>query len=80
MPYSHVDMKRDYMKSYVAQHPERMCMYRKREIIRRAQQQSRLPSKRSIARYRITAEELAELMQPILHAAPTKAEMPCGAA
>lgn len=54
--------KRNYMQSYVAAHPERMFMYRKREILRSARQHSRLPSKRSISRYSITAEELAGLI------------------
>jgi hypothetical protein len=62
MPFN----KRTYMQSYVTNNPERMHVYRKREILRRARQQNRLPSKRSIARYAITADELRVLVQPIL--------------
>ena len=64
MPFN----KRTYMQSYVTNNPERMHMYRKREILQRARQQHRLPSKRSIVRYAITADELRGLIQPILEA------------
>jgi hypothetical protein len=64
MPFN----KRTYMQSYVTNNPERMHMYRKREILQRARQQHRLPSKRSIVRYSITADELRGLIRPILEA------------
>ena len=64
MPFN----KHTYMQSYVTNNPERMQVYRKREILQRARQQHRLPSKRSIARYAITAEELRGLIQLIIEA------------
>ena len=62
-------IKCNYMQSYVAAHPERMFMYRKREILRSARQHIRLPSKRSISRYSIIAEELAGLIMGTQEAA-----------
>ena len=67
MPFN----RRTYMQSYVTNNPERMHVYRKREILHRARQHNRLPSKRSISFYAITAEELKGLMQPIIDARRT---------
>lgn len=59
----HGEAKRSYQKQYAAGNSEAWQRYRRKEVIQRAVKLGRLPSHKAIARHKITADELSQILK-----------------
>ena len=66
MPYRDQDEQRAYMRSWWAAHPERLRSHRRSEVLQRALQHARLPSRRTAELHAFTEAELRPLVERML--------------
>ena len=61
---------RAYMRAYNQTHPERYVAFKRRQVLRYAMLNNRVPTKRSIARYGLTCEELGPIFLALINSEP----------